>query len=91
VPAPILLWVLEPARGGSGDKMLNWDRVCAATQSVGAAGGWAVAAGAGWAWAAAHLGCGGHASAVVGQAATGMGRGRSGTGARAAWPSPIGV
>jgi hypothetical protein len=41
------------------------DRVCAATQSLEAAGGWAVAAGAGRAWAAAHLGCGGHASAVV--------------------------
>jgi len=41
------------------------DRVCAATQSLEVAGGWAVAAGAGRAWAAAHLGCGGHASAVV--------------------------
>ena len=41
------------------------DRVCAATQSLEAAGGWAVAAGAGRAWAAAHLGGGGHASAVA--------------------------
>jgi hypothetical protein len=41
------------------------DRACAATQSLEAAGGKTVAAGAGRAWAAAHLGCGGHASAGV--------------------------
>jgi hypothetical protein len=37
--------------------MLDWDRVCAAAQSLEAAGGWAVAAGAVRAWAAAHLRC----------------------------------
>jgi hypothetical protein len=72
VPAPILSGCSNRSAGGSGDKMLDWgSEVCAATQSLEAAGGWAVAAGAGgrgprhiWAvWA--RIGGGG------GQAATG--------------------
>ena len=52
---PALSGCSNPPPGGSGDKMLNGGRVCAATQSLEAAGGWAVAAGVGRAWAAAHL------------------------------------
>ena len=59
MPAPSLIWVLEPASGRVRRQDAEWgDRVCAATQSLEAAGGWAVAAGAGRAWAAAHLLCG---------------------------------
>jgi hypothetical protein len=43
---PALSGCSNPPPGGSGDKMLDGDRVCAATQSLEAAGGRAGAAGA---------------------------------------------